>query len=178
MAFSIPGSYEPPPQRLRTPNGAQPAAPVAELSLKRRNRWPVVLMLVFVVMAVAGFTAVSFTPLGKALGLEKPTPKVPPLGPLYSFEPFIVNIAGTMGQRYLKATLTLELEDQATLREVSSREIVIRDAILSILSSKNLATLENVSMRGAIRQEIMETVNGLVARGRVVNVYFSEFVLQ
>lgn len=175
MAFSIPGGYEP-PQRPRTPDG-QATLAVGPAG-KSRRRWPVVLAIAFVVTAVAGFAAVSFTPLGKVLGFDQPAPKVPPLGPVYSFEPFIVNIAGTMGQRYLKATLTLEVEDQATLREVSQRAIVIRDAILTILSSKDFRVLGDVSERDRIRTEIIDAVNGLVARGRVVNVYFSEFVLQ
>jgi flagellar FliL protein len=101
-----------------------------------------------------------------------------PLGPIYSLETFIVNLADKGGNRYLRVTMDLELGNAELQGEVEKRLPQIRDSILMILPSKRFEDISSVEGKTALRDEILEKVNSLLTLGKVTNIYFKEFVVQ
>lgn len=104
-------------------------------------------------------------------------------GPTYSFEPFIVNVAGTNGTRYLKASISVECADKKVSTEIGAVEYKVRDAILAVLSSYSLEDLSDVSKRDAIRRRVADAIEKALSGDglkppRVRGVYFLEFVIQ
>jgi len=100
------------------------------------------------------------------------------LGPIYSLETFIVNLADKGGNRYLRATIDLELTNPELTAEISKRLPQIRDSILMILPSKRFDDISSVDGKVALRDEILEKLNSILTLGKVTNIYFKEFVVQ
>jgi flagellar FliL protein len=78
--------------------------------------------------------------------------------------------------------MDLELAGQpagkATGDELAKRMPQIRDAILMILPTKRYADISTTEGKTALREEILNAVNGLLASGQVSRIYFKEFVIQ
>lgn len=101
-----------------------------------------------------------------------------PLGPIYSLETFIVNLADKGGNRYLRVTMDFELTNPEVAAEISKRLPQIRDSILLILPSKRFDDISSVDGKVALRDEILEKLNGILTLGKITNIYFKEFVVQ
>lgn len=100
------------------------------------------------------------------------------IGPLYSLDTMIVNLADHGGKRYLRVTMALELSDSEAMTTIEGRLPQVRDAILMILPVKKYDDVSTTDGKIALRAEVMEKINGLMTKGRVNNIYFTEFVVQ
>ena len=100
------------------------------------------------------------------------------LGPIFPLETFIVNLADKGGKRYLRVTIDLELDSEELEGEVAKRLPQVRDSILTILPSKRFEDISSVQGKTALRDQILERINGMLARGQITNIYFKEFVVQ
>ena len=103
-----------------------------------------------------------------------PTTKI---GPIFDLDPFIVNLADPE-PRFLKVTMKLELDTDATKTEVNERIPQVRDAVLILLSSKEAQMLKPTAGKLQLRDEILQRINSLLATGQARNAYFTEFVVQ
>jgi flagellar FliL protein len=101
-----------------------------------------------------------------------------PLGPIFSLETFIVNLADKGGNRYLRVTMDLELGNSDLEDELNKRLPQVRDSLLMILPSKRFEDISTVQGKMALRDEVLETLNGFLAQGKITNIYFKEFVVQ
>lgn len=99
-------------------------------------------------------------------------------GPVHTLETFIVNLADERGTRYLKTRLGLELSRPEVAREIEQRLPQVRDAILTILSTKAFEDIRSLEGKHQLRAEIAATINLLLVSGEVTNIYFTEFVVQ
>jgi len=100
------------------------------------------------------------------------------VGKFYVIEDVIVNPAGTLGQRFVNITLGLECEETALLKELGQRDVQIRDAIIGILVTKRIDQLDDLEDKEQLKKEILEKLNSIVTKGKIKNVYFSNFILQ
>ncbi|BBO79802.1 hypothetical protein DSCO28_03680 [Desulfosarcina ovata subsp. sediminis] len=100
------------------------------------------------------------------------------IGPLYALDTMIVNLADHGGKRYLRVTMALELSDPDAVSSIENRLPQVRDAILMILPTKNYADVSSTEGKIALRNELMTTINSLMTKGQVNNIYFTEFVVQ
>ena len=100
------------------------------------------------------------------------------LGPIFSLDTFIVNLADEGGKRYLRITIDLELDSEELESEVKKRLPQVRDSILTILPTKRFDDISSAKGKTTLRDQMLERINGLVVRGKVTNIYFKEFVVQ
>ena len=91
---------------------------------------------------------------------------------------FVVNVAGTGCTRYLRVKIAFEVEDEGTQNEIKDRMVQIRDMIITTLGTKKLEQLDNVVARDELKREILNKMNDLLKNGNVLNVYFTDFVVQ
>ncbi len=91
---------------------------------------------------------------------------------------FIVNVAGSGATRYLRVAIAFEVEDSAVQTEVKDRLTQITDLVIMILASKKMEQLDSVTARDNLKRDILNRVNDVLKRGSVVNVYFTDFVIQ
>ena len=99
-------------------------------------------------------------------------------GVMFDVDPFIVNLADTPEIRYLKLTIKLEVDGETVASELSARIPQIRDAILVLLSSKDVNAVRTTQGKLQLRDEITQRVNGLLKKPGVRSTYFTEFVVQ
>ena len=96
----------------------------------------------------------------------------------YQLQPFIVNLLDEEGRRYLKVTMDLALDSKETIQEVEDKMASIRDTIIMILTNKGFKDVCNISGKTKLREEIKRGINNVLESGNVIDVYFSEFVIQ
>ena len=101
-----------------------------------------------------------------------------PVGPIFSLDTFIVNLADQGGTRYLRVTMDLELGSPELETEISQRLPQVRDSILMILPTKRFEDISTVQGKTSLRDEMLETINGFLAQGKITTIYFKEFVVQ
>jgi len=101
-----------------------------------------------------------------------------PLGPILSLDTFIVNLADKGGNRYLRVTMDLELGNPELEDEINKRMPQVRDSILMILPTKRFEDISTIQGKTALRDQILESINGFLAQGKITNIYFNEFVVQ
>jgi flagellar FliL protein len=101
-----------------------------------------------------------------------------PIGPLYSLDTFIVNLSDPTGNRFLRATMDLELTSEMLSQEMQKRLPQIRDMILTMLPSRRFEDIQSSEGKIALRNELTEKLNGLLKKKAITNIYFTEFVIQ
>lgn len=114
----------------------------------------------------------------KAAALIKPIPDEAKIGPMVEIKEFVVNIIGEDATHYVKASLSLEMDKDAALEEVSKRMPQIRDAILLLISNKTFAELQDIQGKNQIKAELKSKINSFLKTGSVNNVYLTDFVVQ
>jgi flagellar protein FliL len=99
-------------------------------------------------------------------------------GPVMELEPFLLNLADRDELRFLKVSIKLELDRPEDKTDFHNKVPAIRDALLVLLSSKESQLLRTVNGKRRVREEIMTRVNGVMSKGKIANVYFTDFIIQ
>ncbi len=90
----------------------------------------------------------------------------------------LVNVAGTMGTRYLLANITL-VGTNAELKALAEKnDAEMRDAAASALSIKTINDLEKPGARNLIRAELISVFNNILGQGVITDIYLTEFAIQ
>lgn len=97
---------------------------------------------------------------------------------LYGLEPFVVNVTGDGYNRFLKLRVELETSDSQLKEELDARLPQVRDALIVLLSSKQLSDITDFEGKALLKEDILERVNDLVETGKVRSILFTEFVVQ
>mgnify|MGYP002640173371 CR=1 FL=1 len=100
------------------------------------------------------------------------------IGILYPLDTFTVNLKSDAGRRYLKVTMSLELEGEELSLELDAKTAVLRDRIIRILSSKTLEEISSKKGKSKVSSQVMDTLNSMIADGQIQGIYFTEFVIQ
>lgn len=100
------------------------------------------------------------------------------IGILYPLDTFTVNLKSDAGRRYLKVTMSLELEGQELSLELDAKAPVLRDRIIRILTSKTLEEVSSKKGKQKVSDQIMDTLNAMISDGQIKGIYFTEFVIQ
>ena len=107
------------------------------------------------------------------------TEELPPgVGVMFTMDPFVVNLAGSNGKRFLKVTATLELSSPEVNPEFEENLQKITDSILVLLSSKSFVDVYSVQGKFKLKDEITTRVNRFLVVGHVKDAYFTEFIVQ
>jgi flagellar protein FliL len=152
------------------------------------NKMMMILMGVVCVVLI-GFGTMMFVmwskisaldPSAKHKGGEKSADKSETiqLGPMFPLEAFIVNLDDPKLRKYLRVTMDLELKTKEDVKEVEDRLPQIRDYILTILPAKQFDQVSTIEGKNLLRREIQKAINGFFKKEIIVNIYFTEFVIQ
>ena len=98
--------------------------------------------------------------------------------PNYEFQNVVVNLAGTMGTRYLKTTFLVTGSDSGIRTAFETNKPRLMDVTLNVLSSLTLADLEEPGAKNVIREKLVVAYNQALGRKVAEQVYFSDFVIQ
>lgn len=106
---------------------------------------------------------------GKAAGKKKQTVPITKV---------IVNVAGSMGARYLMASFTLAGTNADFKSIVEENKDQLLDLANTALSSKTITDLEKPGARNQLRAELMSIFNNALGSGVIQEIYFTEFAVQ
>ena len=91
----------------------------------------------------------------------------------------IVNTPADTGRtRFLAVSFAFGLESAELAMELETREPVIRDALITILSSKTVAQLTDPRQKEIVRYQIKKRIAQLLQTDQLAGVYYTDFVLQ
>ncbi len=121
--------------------------------------------------AAAPAAAESHGKEGKEGGKEEGSPN-------YEFQNVVVNLAGTMGTRYLKTSFIVTGSDSGIKAAFDSNKARLTDVTLNVLSSLTLADLEEPGAKNVIREKLVTAYNQALGHKVAEQVYFSDFVIQ
>lgn len=96
----------------------------------------------------------------------------------YEFSNIVVNLAGTMGTRYLKTTFLVTGKSNELKGLFDSNKPRLIDVTLNVLSSLTLADLEEAGAKNLIRERLVASYNQALGKKVAEQVYFSDFVVQ
>jgi flagellar FliL protein len=97
--------------------------------------------------------------------------------PTYEFSNVVVNLAGTMGTRYLKTSFIVTGVD-GLKGMFDQNKARLTDITLNVLSSLTLADLEEPGSKNVLREKLVSAYNEALGRKVADQVYFSDFVVQ
>ncbi len=174
---------------------------------KKRGKGKLIIILIVILLLVGVGIGVKMFVLGgkKKAPAKKEAPKVaqqeatapPPepesYGPVSESNlspvvigPLIVNLADVGGDRYLKIKLVLlevpsaakKIEKKKEKTGISLQDAIIRDTIISVLSSKTSDDLLSVSGKEELKNELITAINQALHKNLVRKIYFLDFIIQ
>ncbi len=154
--------------------------------------------------AMAGVPQPGTPPQSTAMAQQQATGQQPGMyvqpgqalqGIMYSLDTKVVNLAEPGGLRYLQTTIVLEFwpsipnysslqgEERTTAEDQFRSKIdevrpKIDDAVMTVLSSKTYDEIASIEGKQALKQELMDAINNLFGYEALMNVYFTEFLVQ
>jgi flagellar FliL protein len=114
-------------------------------------------------------------------GLQVPVPILSNqggIGPMVNIDEFIVNIISADAPHYVKASLTVELNNEEVQPEVEQRMPQVRDAILLLIGNKTYEELQDLQGKKQLKAELKSRINSFLQSGKVRAIYFTNFVVQ
>lgn len=96
----------------------------------------------------------------------------------YEFSNVVVNLAGTMGTRYLKTSFLVTGADPQIKSIFEEQKPKMTDITLNVLSSLTLADLEQPGAKNVLREKLITAYNQALGHKVADQVYFSDFVVQ
>jgi len=139
-----------------------------------------VILVVFVFLGGGTFFALKNNIIAFPGGGDTNTPghiKDEP-GIIIPLDTFIVNLADTDVQRYLKVVIKLETWDPLVSEEASKRMAQLRDAIITLLTTQTYQDVSTFKGKTYLRTEITNRINSYLRTGKIEKVYLTEFVIQ
>lgn len=152
---------------------------------------PLVIVLFILNAAVIGFTAfMMFSPkqspqsvasnpesASQASDAEAKTAAPAYLEEIYyPLETFNVNLNSPGGQRILKISIEFMLSNPETRDELEASKAQYRDLIINILSSKKFEEIDNAEGKKLLKDEMSETLNPFLKKGKITKVIFTDII--
>jgi len=166
------------PQKTQTDEDESPPPEAAEPQGSGKVKMLLAGVITLLIIPLASYLifAVVVAPMwGKAEAEEEPSVK---FGKMHDLPALIVNLAESRGTRYLKVKISLEMSKPSLEEELNERSPQISDLLIDVLSTKTITDVSNREGRIRLKREALEKINDLLVTGKVVNVYFVDFVIQ
>lgn len=80
--------------------------------------------------------------------------------------------------RYIKVNIELEYNDKKIENELKEKNTIIRNDIISILRNQTSDQVAGAEGQEKVRKLILTKVNEILQNGKIVNVYFDNFIVQ
>jgi flagellar protein FliL len=155
------------------------AAEAAKTPGKKGGSKKLLIIIVVAILVLGG--AGGFAGYKLLSGKDKPAEgsehkKVEEKSVLIALDPFVVNLSDH--GRYLKMTMQAEITDPAQQQVVTDKVPNIRDAVITLLSSKSADSVAGPEGKLQLKDELLLRSNQAVGKDVFKNLYFTEFVMQ
>jgi flagellar FliL protein len=112
-------------------------------------------------------------------GKEGEKKKSADYGKMVTLEQFTVNLStpGSVNPKFVRVNISLEVPNDDTEGEVTSKMPQVRNVIIDLFNSKRPQDLATAEGRDYLKDEIKNAINGFMVSGKVRGVYFTNFAL-
>ncbi len=97
---------------------------------------------------------------------------------IYTLDDIIINPADTDGKRLLLVSIGFDVPKVEMENDLKTRDAMIKDVVISTLSSKNIDQLDNSAYRDTLKMEISSKLKKMIPEDTINNIYFSKYILQ
>lgn len=173
--------------------GAEEAEPavVEEAPVKSRKGLWIGLSLVLVLLLGGGGAAAYFFVFSDAEGASRfggaeargdgEPARMPPI--YYSLDPpFVNNLSGTGGRRFMQVTVQLMARDAAVIAAVQRHEPVVRNDLIMIFSDQTLESVDSTAGKEALRRDSLEAIRRILRQNNepaeLEDLFFTSFIVQ
>lgn len=154
-------------------------------STSKRSKWLFIVLgaVVLLLLLVGGaFAAVKLGFLSDFVGLALQAQNIEAVEKepefMYEVPEIVVNFSGLERSRFLSVKFYLGFDEPKVQQELDKRMPEIRDAVNKILWEKKAEDLNTLEGKEALREEIFETINGMLYSGKLRGVYFWHLLIQ
>ena len=110
---------------------------------------------------------------------EEKNVEMPDMGVLVGLEDVIVTLRSDAKKpRYLRININLEVKDGMVAQVVTTRLPQLRDMVIMACSDKTPEELSTPEGKKGLRDEIFRRIDERMPEGTLMNVYFSDLVVQ
>ena len=97
-------------------------------------------------------------------------------GYLVPLDYFLINLSQKQGQKLFKVDVELNVDNLEIQAEINRRMLQVRDIIIILVSSKKYEQIETLEGQEILKQEIRDTINSFLTKGKINRVLFTEFI--
>jgi len=133
---------------------------------------------ILVILGAGGFAGWKYYELNMSGSKKAESKQIVEEPGLWSMDSQIVNLMDNNGERYLKATIQIEVSNQESIAELDLLKPKILDSILGLLSSKSYREIAGFEGKQRLKDEVAVRLNGFLTKGQARRVYFTEFLIQ
>jgi len=151
--------------------------PVISAANRFSSNWMTILIIGIVLLleAAGAYTFVAFNyPALYEMVYDKPVD----LGAFYEIEDITVNPSGTNGTGFLVASIGIQVKDEEDVQRIRQKNVMIRDAIITLLSRRTVEELSDMQTRKEVKQEIGIIINQFIEKQAVKDLFFTKYVMQ
>lgn len=148
----------------------------------------VLLPVLLIPAAVGGFLAYSqYVSLaqtavanGISFGVIEEAEGAKPIkyGQFATINDLLINPKDSGGKRFLVLSLGVETKSSDVIAELAEKEIVVRDAILQLLSEHTAEELASIDLRESLKTQLIARLNTVLQKGEIDRLYFTQYLLQ
>jgi len=140
-------------------------------------KW-ILLLLGLMILGGGGFFGWTYYQTNLAGSKKAVSEQIIPEPGIWKMGSQIVNLMDNGGERYLKATIEIEVSSKECVAELDLLKPKVLDSILGLLSSKNYSDIAGLEGKQRLKDEIALRLNNSLTKGQVRRVYFTEFLIQ
>jgi flagellar protein FliL len=97
---------------------------------------------------------------------------------LVPLAPFIVNLSGDQGQRYLRLVAQVEVRGELSKDALEKHLPAVRNRLIFLLSSKTFVDIVSTQGKYDLQAEITKNINETLDGPFIKKTYFTEFIVQ
>jgi flagellar FliL protein len=153
------------------------------------NPWKMISIVLLVLVLVAGAGGAGFwwsqrgvRAESKGVAAAAAPAAVPTVGKgIVSFDPFLVNLADQGGNRFLRTTVKLVVPEAEQADTISKDDVTmmrLRSSILELLTQQQADVLITPAGKDTLKKSIKDRTAAILGTVPVVDVLFSDFVVQ
>ncbi|GAX90532.1 flagellar basal body-associated FliL family protein [Effusibacillus lacus] len=134
-------------------------------------------LILIISIAMLGVVAiVGINYLGKSEAMAKKVPSAKELAESqFAVEKLTTNLSGSS---LVQIGITLQLDSTKGVEELELRKSQVKDTITQILHATTQVDLQKPDGIQKLKEQIKENINKYLQKGKVVDVYFPELVVQ
>lgn len=149
---------------------------------KKPSKKMIMIIIAVAVLLIGGGAAAYFLVLNKPKDEKADTAgkkeEKKEEGINFPLDPFVVNLSDQGANKFLKISVQLELSGTLLQEKAKGKVPQLRDAVISLLTSKSSDALMTPDGKLQLKDEINIRANQILGQGSVKNVYLTDFVMQ